>query len=97
MFLLQKIKNDFLHETSLSLVLLLVFFFLMMCFELDIVNREISDILFKRMGINIVLYGDINSEDGHCDSIDVYKKINQSELNPKCWTPTGGVLFYEIK
>ena len=97
MFLLRKIKNDFLHETSLSLVLLLVFFFLMMCFELDIVNREISDILFKRMGINIVLYGDINSEDGHCDSIDVYNKINQkySEISDGLESLGGNKLMLE--
>ena len=97
MHLLRKIKNDFLHETSLSLVLLLVFFFLMMCFELDIVNREISDILSKRMGINIVLYGDINSEDGHCDSIDVYKKINQkySEISDGLESLGGNKLMLE--
>ena len=49
------------------------------------------------MGINIVLYGDINSEDGHCDSIDVYKKINQrySEISDGLESIGGNKLMLE--
>lgn len=77
LLLFRKFKNNYSHEISLSFILLFVFSFLLVCLEMDIVNRRISDILFERMGINIVLYGDINSEDGHCDNIKTYREVFQ--------------------
>lgn len=49
-------------------ILFLLFIFLFVSICLNDLNNNINDYLFNKLRINMILYGDINDEDGHIDS-----------------------------
>lgn len=49
-------------------ILLLLFVFLFVSISLNDLNNNINDYLFNKLRINMILYGDINDDDGHADT-----------------------------
>lgn len=63
-----KYKTNYSKALLKTAVLLLSFMFLFLSTSLKDLNETINDYLFGKLGINMVLYGDINDDDGHANS-----------------------------
>lgn len=76
-YVLNKISKNMTKTMFKIVMFFIVFFMLFVAIFFNDVNKKIEDYLFKTIGINIVLYGDINDYEfnGYVNDFDTYNKI----------------------
>lgn len=76
-YVLNKISKNMTKTVFKMMMFFIVFFMLFVAIFFNDANKKIEDYLFKTIGINIVLYGDINDYEynGYVDDLDTYNKI----------------------
>lgn len=58
-------------------LLLLMFVFLFVSVSLNDLNNSINDYLFNKLGINMFIYGDINDDDGHTETLEELNAVKE--------------------
>lgn len=75
---LSKIKANKISLLPKVGILFLLFTFLFASICLNDLNNNINDYLFNKLRINMILYGDINDDDGHIDSKKDLNKVKDT-------------------